>query len=77
MPQRSESSKECQHSGKQYDSVDRGLEQALRVYRAVPQFGRLREQVLLNDVWQLPELTARDRRLVTCSVLERWVDWTS
>lgn len=40
-----------------------------RVYQAVPQLGRLREQVLLGDVWKQPELAYRDRILVTCSVL--------
>lgn len=40
-----------------------------RVYAAVPQLARLREQVLLGDVWKQPELSYRDRILVTCSVL--------
>lgn len=40
-----------------------------RVYDAIPQLGRLREQVLIGDVWQQPELSLRDRVLVTCSVL--------
>lgn len=40
-----------------------------RVYKAVPQLGRLREQVLMGDVWKQPELSLRDRSLVTCSVL--------
>lgn len=40
-----------------------------RVYRAVPQLARIREQVLLGDVWKQPELSYRDRVLVTCSVL--------
>lgn len=40
-----------------------------RVYKAVPQLGRIREQVLLSDVWKQPELSYRDRILVTCSVL--------
>ena len=39
------------------------------VYEAVPQFGRLRDDVLYNDVWKQPELSPRDRSLVTCSVL--------
>ena len=42
---------------------------AARVYKAVPQFGRLREQVLVGDVWKRPELSYRDRALVTCAVL--------
>lgn len=40
-----------------------------RVYKAVPQFGRLRDQVLFGDVWKQPELAHRDRVLVTLSVL--------
>jgi 4-carboxymuconolactone decarboxylase len=39
------------------------------IYRAVPQLGRLREEVLLGDVWKQPELAFRDRILVTCGVL--------
>jgi 4-carboxymuconolactone decarboxylase len=40
-----------------------------KVYDAVPQLKRLREDVLLGDVWKQPELARRDRILVTCSVL--------
>jgi 4-carboxymuconolactone decarboxylase len=39
------------------------------VYTAVPQFGRLRDEVLYGDVWSQPELGRRDRSLVTCAVL--------
>ncbi|APZ55243.1 carboxymuconolactone decarboxylase family protein [Salipiger abyssi] len=39
------------------------------IYEAVPQFGRLRDEVLYNDVWKQPELSPRDRSLVTCAVL--------
>jgi 4-carboxymuconolactone decarboxylase len=39
------------------------------IYTAIPQLGRLREEVLLGDVWQQPELTHRDRSIVTCSIL--------
>ena len=38
-------------------------------YKAVPQLARIREQVLLGDVWKQPEMSYRDRILVTCSVL--------
>ncbi len=44
-------------------------DESARIYAAVPQFSRLREEVLLGDVWEQPELAARDRSLVTCSVL--------
>ncbi|KVA52973.1 hypothetical protein WI61_24615 [Burkholderia cepacia] len=40
-----------------------------RVYAAVPQLARIREEVLLGDVWQQPEMSFRDRILVTCAVL--------
>ena len=40
-----------------------------RVYKAVPQLARIREEVLLGDVWKQPEMSYRDRILVTCSVL--------
>lgn len=39
------------------------------VYRNVPQLARIREQVLLGDVWKQPELAYRDRILVTLGVL--------
>ncbi|MBN9675400.1 carboxymuconolactone decarboxylase family protein [Salipiger bermudensis] len=39
------------------------------VYDAVPVFGRLRDTVLYDDVWNQPELNKRDRSLVTCAVL--------
>ncbi|HEX2278306.1 MAG TPA: carboxymuconolactone decarboxylase family protein [Candidatus Tectomicrobia bacterium] len=39
------------------------------VYEAVPQFGRLRNDVLYGDVWNQPELGKRDRSLVTCAIL--------
>ena len=40
-----------------------------RVYKNVPQLARIREQVLLGDVWKQPEMSYRDRILVTLSVL--------
>jgi 4-carboxymuconolactone decarboxylase len=43
--------------------------ESARVYKAVPQLARIREQVLLGDVWKQPEMSFRDRILVTCSVL--------
>jgi len=39
------------------------------VYAAVPQLGRLRNEVLFGDVWQQPEMNPRDRSIVTCSIL--------
>jgi 4-carboxymuconolactone decarboxylase len=40
-----------------------------RVYAAVPQLARIRQEVLLGDVWKQPEMSFRDRILVTCAVL--------
>lgn len=48
--------------------IPAGTESA-RVYKNVPQFARLREEVLLGDVWKQPELARRDRILVTCGIL--------
>jgi 4-carboxymuconolactone decarboxylase len=42
---------------------------SVRIYKHVPQLARLREQVLLGDVWKQPELAVRDRILVTLGVL--------
>lgn len=39
------------------------------VYKHVPQLARIREQVLLGDVWKQPEMAFRDRILVTLGVL--------
>ena len=40
-----------------------------RIYAHVPQLAKLREQVLLGNVWKQPELAYRDRILVTLGVL--------
>lgn len=46
-----------------------GVAEGLRVYKAVPQLGRLRNEVLFGDVWKQPEMSPRDRSIVTCAVL--------
>ena len=51
------------------NSVDKAIADALRVYDVVPQFSRLRQDVLMGDVWEQPELSPHDRSLVTCTVL--------
>jgi 4-carboxymuconolactone decarboxylase len=43
--------------------------EGMRVYKAIPHLGRIRDEVLFGDVWKAPELGARDRSLVTCAVL--------
>ena len=40
-----------------------------RVYDAIPELGRLRDEVLFGQVWPHPDLSQRDRSLVTCTVL--------
>jgi len=42
---------------------------AKTAYELVPQLGKLRDEVLFGDVWEQPELTKRDRSLVTCAIL--------
>lgn len=42
---------------------------AKTVYDLVPHLERLRDDVLYGDVWEQPELSKRDRSLVTCAML--------
>ena len=42
---------------------------AKTAYELVPQLAKLRDEVLFGDVWEQPELSKRDRSLVTISVL--------
>ncbi len=39
------------------------------VYELIPQLGKLRDNVLFGDVWEQPELSKRDRSLITVAVL--------
>jgi len=39
------------------------------VYEFIPKFGRLRDEVLFGDVWEGPELSKRDRSLITVAAL--------
>lgn len=50
-------------------SMPQATSESARVYKSVPQLGKIREEVLLGDVWKQPELSHRDRVLVTCSIL--------
>jgi len=38
-------------------------------YEMVPQLGKLRDEVLFGNVWEQPELSKRDRSLITVAVL--------
>lgn len=39
------------------------------VYELIPELGRLRDDVLFGDVWENPDLSKRDRSLITVAVL--------
>ena len=39
------------------------------IYDQFPQLGRLRDEVLFGDVWEQPELSKRDRSLITVATL--------
>ena len=39
------------------------------IYEAIPELHRLRDEMLYGDVWRQPEMSVRDRSLVTCCVL--------
>jgi 4-carboxymuconolactone decarboxylase len=45
------------------------VEKIMEVYEAVPHLKRLRETVLLADVWQQAELGQRERSMITCAML--------
>ena len=38
-------------------------------YDFVPKLGELRDSMLFGDIWERPELSKRDRSLITCAVL--------
>jgi 4-carboxymuconolactone decarboxylase len=38
-------------------------------YSVVPKLGELRDQVLFGDIWERPELSKRDRSMITVAVL--------
>lgn len=39
------------------------------VYELIPKLGRLRDDVLFGEVWEGPELSKRDRSLITVAAL--------
>ena len=39
------------------------------VYELIPKLGQLRNDVLFGDVWEQPELSKRDRSLITVAAL--------
>jgi 4-carboxymuconolactone decarboxylase len=39
------------------------------VYEFVPKLGQLRDDVLFGDVWEHPDLSKRDRSLITVAML--------
>ncbi|MBT2336632.1 carboxymuconolactone decarboxylase family protein [Variovorax paradoxus] len=52
-----------------HPDVERLTAEGFRVYEAAPQLGRIRNDVVMGDVWKQPELALRDRSLVTVSIL--------
>jgi 4-carboxymuconolactone decarboxylase len=40
-----------------------------RIRAVVPKLAELTEKVLFGDVWERPELSKRDRSLITCAAL--------
>ena len=44
-------------------------------YEFVPALGDLRDRVLFGEVWERPQLSKRDRSLVTCAALVAF-GWT-
>lgn len=51
------------------ESISPAVAEILRVYDAAPEFGRLRTEVLMGDVWEQKELSQRDRSMITCALL--------
>lgn len=45
------------------------VQEIMRVYDAIPHLKRIREEVLLADVWQQAELGQRERSMITCALL--------
>ncbi|MGF1595513.1 MAG: carboxymuconolactone decarboxylase family protein [Acidimicrobiales bacterium] len=43
--------------------------QRMPVYDFIPELGRLRDDVLFGDVWENPDLSKRDRSLITVAML--------
>jgi 4-carboxymuconolactone decarboxylase len=39
------------------------------VYELIPKLGQLRDDVLFGDVWEQPDLSKRDRSLITVALL--------
>ena len=44
-------------------------ERPTAAYDVVPKLGELRDSVLFGDVWERPELSKRDRSLITVAIL--------
>jgi 4-carboxymuconolactone decarboxylase len=44
-------------------------EKKMTPYELIPKLGQLRDDVLFGDVWEQPDLSKRDRSLITVAVL--------
>lgn len=52
-----------------HDDQPPAIQEIMRVYDAVPEFERMRREVLMGDLWEQKELSPHDRSLVTCALL--------
>lgn len=51
------------------DEQPEAIKEIMRVYDAVPEFERMRREILMGDLWEQTELSLHDRSLVTCALL--------
>ena len=58
----------CTTEEAQTSARDVGQQQAIDRFAGAPYLGELRNRVLYGDVWERPELSPRDRSLITVSV---------
>ena len=56
-------------SGQGYDPPMAAENKPSPVYELIPKLGQLRDEVLFGDVWEGPELSKRDRSLITVATL--------
>jgi 4-carboxymuconolactone decarboxylase len=45
------------------------IREIMQVYASIPELRRLREDVLLGDVWGQKEITPKERSMITCAIL--------
>jgi 4-carboxymuconolactone decarboxylase len=52
-----------------HEEIDSMAQKKPTVYEFVPKLGQLRDDVLFGDVWEHPDLSKRDRSLITVAML--------